>query len=110
VWIAQQGEDISYPGHILDLSVGGCLIRLSNPSPLKQGMLVDVAIHLALVTFRAVASIRRVSEDRLDIGIGFADIGRRARSELLDLMVELEATEAAEEAAAAAAGLANAPH
>jgi hypothetical protein len=66
-------------------------------------MLVEVGIQLNFVAFRAVATIRHVSEDRSDVGICFADIGRRARSDLLDLMAELEAAQAAEEAAAALA-------
>jgi c-di-GMP-binding flagellar brake protein YcgR len=102
-WIARHGSDIAYRGHILDLSLGGCLLALHDPSPFefKMGMAVDVGIHQALVTFRAVATIRRISEDRSALGICFADMGRRARSDLLDLMAELEAAEAAEAAAAA---------
>jgi hypothetical protein len=103
VRIVRQGTDIARSGQILDLSLGGCLVRVGDPSPFKKGMAVEVSIHLALVTFRAIATVRRVSEDPPDIGICFADIGRRARSELLDLMVELEAVEAAEQVAAALA-------
>jgi c-di-GMP-binding flagellar brake protein YcgR len=108
VRIVPQGTDIVHCGHILDLSAGGCLIRLLDPSHhLRRGMLVEVGIQLNFVAFRAVATIRHVAEDRSDVGICFASIGRRARSDLLDLMVELEAAEAAE---AAASALANAAH
>jgi hypothetical protein len=104
VRIVPEGTDIVHCGHILDLSAGGCLIRLLDSCHhLRKGMLIEVGIQLNFVAFRAVATVRHIAEDRSDVGICFATIGRRARSELLDLMVELEAAEAAEEAAAALA-------
>jgi hypothetical protein len=87
------GSTSAYSGHVLDLSEGGCRVKLGYASFLKTGMVVEVSMHFPCAAFRAVATVTHVSEDRSTIGIGFANIGRRARSDLLDLLAELEAAE-----------------
>jgi hypothetical protein len=85
----------SLPGHVLDLSARGCLLRLPDLAEFEVGALVDMSITSNLISFRALGSVRHRSRRRRLLGISFVNLTQRGQADLLALIDSLEKDEQA---------------
>ncbi len=74
---------------ILDLSVEGCLVELDSPLPLKQGLSVEITFTVMQLPFRVRAEVRALRAAQT-IGFKFPMLSARIRSQLEDLIGELD--------------------
>jgi hypothetical protein len=79
-------------GAIVDLSTGGCLIRMAEPLDLDPGTEIELNLQSSYLTVRTRASIRNTSPDGTLIGIAFEGLSQRARADILTQLADLEAT------------------
>jgi c-di-GMP-binding flagellar brake protein YcgR len=78
-------------GRILDLSLGGCRIRTDEAFPVGIYTRVEVEFRLEGLPFRLGGVIQAVHDrDRLNVGIRFLDMSDRKRSQVEQLIDEIE--------------------
>jgi c-di-GMP-binding flagellar brake protein YcgR len=84
-------EGTRHAGTIVDLSMGGCLIRLAARAEFASHATVEVSLQSNYLAFRTMGSIRRYAEEGTLLGIAFQTIGARGRNDLRALILDLEA-------------------
>jgi hypothetical protein len=77
-------------GAILNLSCGGCLLRLDATAALEAGTVIDVGLQASHLGFRGLGQVKSLAEDGRVVGIEFALVGPKGRGELRKLMGFLE--------------------
>lgn len=77
------------PGRILNLSLGGCLIRTENRFPTGVFRRVEVEFSIQRMPFR-LAGVTQGVYDRCRVGIRFLDMSERKRENLAGLLREIE--------------------
>lgn len=77
------------PGRILNVSLGGCLIRTANRFPTGVFRRVEVEFRLENMPFR-LAGVTQGVYDRYRVGIRFLDMSERKRENLAELLREIE--------------------
>jgi len=83
------GSQIS--GRILDLSLGGCRIRTGERFPVGIYTRVETEFRLQGLPFRLGGVIQAVHDrDRRLVGIRFLDVSERKRTQVEQLIVEIE--------------------
>ncbi len=91
--------------NILELSLGGCRLRLAREIRVALPALVEVTFKVRSIAFR-LSGVTQWSDGKQTVGIRFGEMSSRRREELADLLSEIEADVAAKEAKAAAEKLA----
>jgi hypothetical protein len=79
------------PGVVVDVSAGGCLLKLDSPANIPVGTPVDIGVTSKAISFRALGTVRHVCPDEHLVGICFGSMNRRGQADLEDLLAELEA-------------------
>lgn len=79
---------ISMPGHILDLSLGGCRLRTENRFNVGIYVRVETEFYLRGQPFR-LAGVSQVVVDKNTVGIRFLDLSHRKREQLMELIAEI---------------------
>lgn len=78
------------PGRILDLSAGGCRIRVAEPFPVGIYTRVEVEFYVEGLPFRLAGVVQAIHDRaRFLVGIRFLDMSQRKREQLEQLMAEL---------------------
>jgi len=77
-------------GRILDLSVGGCRIRTAERFPVGIYTRVEMEFHLEGLPFRLGGVVQAI-HDRHHVGIRFLDVSERKRSQVMELIEEMDA-------------------
>jgi c-di-GMP-binding flagellar brake protein YcgR len=80
-------------GHILDLSLGGCHIRTDRRFPVGIFRRVEVEFRIEGLPFR-LGGVTQAIYDPFNVGIRFLDLSDRKREQLLQLIAEIEKSEA----------------
>jgi c-di-GMP-binding flagellar brake protein YcgR len=83
---------ISMPGHILNLSQGGCRLRTDERFNVGIHTRVEAEFHLHGLPFR-LAGVSQAIMDRNTIGIRFLDMSERKREQLTELIAEIHEAE-----------------
>ena len=78
-------------GHVTDISLGGCRIRLEALADFETGSTVEVCVKSGWVAFRALGTVRRQADDEYMVGISYLQISERGRLELEELVAGLAA-------------------
>lgn len=81
-------------GRILDLSLSGCRIRTDERFPVGIYTRVETEFHLEGLPFRLGGVIQAI-HNRNMVGIRFLDLSERKRQQVLDLIGEIEQSQAA---------------
>jgi hypothetical protein len=89
IWQTESGLYLS--GAIVDLSMGGCLIRVQAPGSFALENVVEVSFQSSYLAFRSMGSVRRVDAKSKLIGISFLNLSLRGRLDLGELFVDLDA-------------------
>jgi hypothetical protein len=84
---------IAMPGRILNLSMGGCRIRTDQPFQVGIFVRIEVEFYLHGLPFR-VGGVSQTIQDKRTIGIRFLDMSDRRRSQLQELLTEIEESHA----------------
>jgi hypothetical protein len=84
--------DIS--GHICDVSLGGCHIRVGRRFPVGIFRRVEVEFCMEGLPFR-LAGVTQALYDPFNVGIRFLDMSDRKREQLLQLIEEIKKDEQA---------------
>lgn len=87
-----------FDGRILDLSLGGCCIRIGERFPLGIYTRVEVEFRLEGLPFR-LAGVIQTLRDRYTVGIHFVDMSPRKQLQVSELMAEIHAMQEAKPAA-----------
>ncbi len=90
IYLVKAGSRLD--GRLLDLSVGGCLIRTVNPFPLGIYTRVETGFYLNGLSFRLGGVIQAVY-DRHHVGIRFVDVSDRNRLRVEELIEEIREME-----------------
>ncbi len=77
-------------GTIVDLSGGGCLVRLQNPANFEAHATLDLNFQAGYHSFRATGTTSRHDESGCLIAILFDKVNIRGRIGLLALLTHLE--------------------
>ena len=80
---------IVMPGHILDLSLGGCQLRTESRFSVGIYVRVEAEFYLRGMPFR-LAGVSQVIQDKHTVGIRFLDMSERKREQLQELIAEIE--------------------
>jgi hypothetical protein len=80
---------IVMPGHILNLSLGGCRLRTESRFNVGIYVRVETEFYLRGLPFR-LAGVSQVVIDKNTVGIRFLDLSERKREQLLELIAEIE--------------------
>jgi hypothetical protein len=64
-------------GSIVDLSTGGCLVRLEVENDLKVGETVEIQLESSYLAFQAFGLIRRTEQHGCLLGISFQRVSKR---------------------------------
>ncbi len=83
---------IVMPGHILNLSLGGCRLRTEQPFNVGIYVRVEAEFYLRGLPFR-LAGVSQTILDKHTIGLRFLDMSDRKRDQLVELISEIESTE-----------------
>ena len=89
IWQTDSGLYLS--GSIVDLSMGGCLLRVQAPGNLALDSVVEVSFQSSYLAFRTMGSVRRVDAKSKLIGISYLNLSLRGRLDLGELFVDLDA-------------------
>jgi hypothetical protein len=93
--VRQLAMELSLSGRILDLSASGCLLEMPNFFDFAIDAPVEICLNIGWVSFRALGSVRHVNPISGRIGISFEKLTRLGKSQLRELIVELEEAERA---------------
>jgi hypothetical protein len=77
-----------FPAKIMNLSVGGCLMKLEMPLILAMDEIVELLFCVNQMPFRVRGKVRAIRSDTL-IGFQFPHLSTRSRRQLEDLIGEL---------------------
>ncbi len=83
---------ITMPGHILNLSLGGCCLRTQERFNVGIYVRVEAEFFLRGLPFR-LAGVTQAILDKHTVGIRFLDMSERKREHLLELIAEMEQDE-----------------
>jgi c-di-GMP-binding flagellar brake protein YcgR len=83
---------ISMPGHILNLSQGGCRLRTDERFNVGIYARVEAEFYLHGLPFR-LAGVSQAIMDRNTIGVRFIDMSERKREQLTELIAEIHEAE-----------------
>lgn len=86
---------VHFTGRIVDLSFGGCCIRVADSLPLGIYIRVELEFRLRGLPFR-LAGVIQSRRDQHSVGIRFLDVSERKQQQVAELMAEIEATHAAQ--------------
>ena len=75
---------------LLNLSLGGCLIRLSQSAEWTVDAGLEVVLKSPWLSCRAIGTLRKTTEGGILLGIAFRDLGSRGGADLAQLIAELE--------------------
>jgi len=92
VTLGQVDSHSHQSGAIVDLSVGGCLVRLQNPASFETHSTLELNFQSGYHSFRATGITSRHEEAGHLIAILFQKLNIRARIDLLDLLTHLESS------------------
>jgi c-di-GMP-binding flagellar brake protein YcgR len=84
---------ICMPGRIVNLSLGGCRIRMQEQFMVGIYVRVEAEFYLHGLPFR-VGGVSQAILDKNTIGVRFLDISARRREQLMELMAEFAESEA----------------
>ncbi len=87
LYLVEVGSRMS--GRLLNLSLGGCLIRTDERFPTGVFRRVEIEFCLEGIPFR-LAGVTQSIRDRRNIGLRFLDMSDRKREQLIHLMREIE--------------------
>jgi len=76
-------------GRILDLSLGGCHIRVERRFPVGIFRRVEVEFRIEGLPFR-LGGVTQAIHDPFNVGVRFLDMSDRKREQLLQLIEEIE--------------------
>ncbi len=76
---------------LLNLSLGGCLIRLSQSVEWTVDSGLEVILKSPWLSCRAVGTLRKSSDDGILMGIAFRSLSASGRADLVQLIADLEA-------------------
>lgn len=76
-------------GRLLNLSLGGCLIRTDERFPTGVFRRIEIEFCMQGIPFR-IAGVTQNVHDRRNVGIRFVDMSDRKREQLIRLMREIE--------------------
>ena len=79
-------------GTILNLSIGGCLMRLRKPADLKPDAVIEIGLHAGSLTFCTLGAVKRYDNDASMIGIEFLNLGLEGRRSLRALIANFKAS------------------
>jgi len=82
------GDDSVLGGDIVDLSLTGCLMRLSRLHPVRLKAQAEVSFHVQGLPFR-LACVTREMHDKRTLEIQFNQMSRRSRDDLNQVITEL---------------------
>lgn len=82
------------PGHIVDISLGGCRIRTQRRFPLGIFRRVEVEFRIEGLPFR-LGGVTQTIHDPFNVGIRFLDLSDRKREQLQQLIDEIRKSEQA---------------
>lgn len=82
------GDDSVLGGDIVDLSLTGCLMRLSRPCAIRLNAQAEVSFHMQGMPFR-LAGVTREMHDKRTVEIEFLQMSRRSRDDLNQVITEL---------------------
>jgi hypothetical protein len=80
-------------GTILNLSIGGCLMKLRAPSDLKADAVIEIGLHAGNLTFCTLGAVKRYDTDVAMIGIEFLNLGLEGRRNLRLLIANFKASQ-----------------
>jgi len=83
------GGRIAKPGAIIDLSLGGCLLRMDRGIDVDVGAAVEVNLHSNFFAIRASGRICHCDERESLLGIQFTGLSPRAKRDLGELIDDL---------------------
>lgn len=86
---------IAMTGRIANLGLGGCRIRTDERFSVGIFVRVEAEFYLHGLPFR-IAGVSQAIQDRNTIGIRFLDMSERCRTQLVELIAEIEETHALE--------------
>ena len=98
-------QGLSVVAQIVELSLGGCRLRVPREHRLRPLARVEVAFKVNGIAFR-LSGLTQWSDGRQLVGIRFGEMTPRRRDELAELLGEIEAEVAAKAAQAEADGVA----
>ena len=79
-----------FDGRIVDLSLGGCGIRIKERFPLGIYTRVEVEFRLQGLPFR-LAGVVQTIRDQTTVGIRFIDLSERKQAQVIELIAEIRA-------------------
>jgi hypothetical protein len=82
------GDDSAFAGDVVDLSLTGCLMRLSRPHAVRLKAQAEVSFHVQGLPFR-LAGVTREMLDKRTVEIRFVQMSRRSRDDLMQAISEL---------------------
>jgi predicted DNA-binding ribbon-helix-helix protein len=94
--------NISMPGRIVNLSLGGCKIRTNERFNVGIFVRVEAEFYLHGLPFR-IGGVSQAILDKNTIGVKFLDMSERKRTQLSELIAEIDEVQAYETAASNAA-------
>jgi len=86
---------ITMAGRILNLSLGGCQIRMDERFNVGIYVRVEAEFHLHGMQFR-VGGVSQAIADKFTVGVRFLDLSARRREQLAGLIAEIAQSEAQE--------------
>ncbi len=84
----------SLAGRIIELSLGGCMLRTSERFLAGAGIRVEVTFKIRGIDLRLCGAIEWTDEQRV-VGVRFADLTAHRRNELAEVLGEVETEDAA---------------
>ena len=91
--VGRPTKGVTLAGTIINLSIGGCLMRLRAPSDLKPDAVIEIGLHAGSLTFCTLGAIKRHETDLSMIGIEFLNLGLEGRRNLRALIANFRASQ-----------------
>jgi hypothetical protein len=82
------GDDSILPGSVVDLSLTGCLMRLSRPRAVRLKAQAELTFHMQGLPFR-LGAVTQEMHDKRTVEMRFAQMSRRSRDDLNQVITEL---------------------
>jgi hypothetical protein len=82
------GDDSVYTGDVVDLSLTGCLMRLSRPCKVRLKAQAEVTFHMQGLPFR-LGAVTEEMRDKRTVEMRFVQMSRRKRDDLNQAISEL---------------------
>jgi c-di-GMP-binding flagellar brake protein YcgR len=78
------------PGSLIDLSAGGCSVRLEEPEQFAGAEVIEVRLEASSQSFRMLGWIRHIGDRGRLLGVEFHRLGARETSILNTLIEDLK--------------------